>query len=273
MRTTLIFGCIFFLLFIGCNNIQEESIHGEVEHPRQQERQKQADEIYASYDDVKKVMKKCLLQEDYNGALEHLLEMENRYTARDTIGDIIFLMYYINLMLGKELEVSRDCEYFVEQMPSSLELVGVCLWASIFEMRMKNYHKAIEYLDKIELPDTELTDQQYDGLLYTIHITKAFAHLMLNEYEAGTKEYLMFLDVAKRLEGTTNLDHTSGFIDLMDKAIDRPDEYAIGMSDRPLPAPIPSPDDPDEIEIRVQYSPTLVSKIDGTVVATCTFGM
>jgi len=266
MRTILIFGFIFLVPFIGCNSVQDELIHYEMELPPEHELQEHTDLSYKSYDDYVKVVRVYLLRQNYDRALKYILKMENDYPDRYILEGDLFVKCFVNLMLDRGQDTSEDLENFSKQFPSP----ETYFFASLFEMRMKNIHKAIEYLDKIELSETELAERHDDGFFYTMHMTKAAALLMLNEHEAGKKEYKMFLDVAKRFEHIVPLDCSTGYINLIDKAIEKPDEYFIIIADLPLPAPIPCPDDPEKVQIFVQYHLNLISKIDNTVVATCT---
>lgn len=264
MRTILISGYICFFLLIGCNNVRDESTYHGVEHSTKHKLQEQTNTICESYDDCLESMRRCLLKKNYNKALEYLLKMENHCHERDIGGDAI-MKCYVNFMLDKWQEVSKDLEYLAELIPSP----KLFWFASIFEMRMKNYRKVIEYLDKIELSDTELTYPRYVGLLYTKHMQKATALLMLNEYETGKEEYQRFLDFAKHHEDTICLDLSTSYIDMMDRAIASPDEYAIVISDQPLPDPVPSAE-PGKVSVIIQYHLELISKKDNTVVATYT---
>ena len=268
MRTILVFGYICFLLLFGCNNVQNEPIRGDVDCSSECKPQEHTDLFCKSFDDDKTIVRELLLKKDYEKALEHLQEMEHRYPDRGTIAGTILIKNYINLMLGKEQEVSKDWEYLIDLIPSPK-----LFWlASAFEMRMKNYRKAIEYLDKIELSEIELTGQEYDRLLLSIHMAKAPALLMIDEYEAGKKEYQMFLYVLKRLEDENIFaaDLWAGYTDMMNKAIENPDEYVISIADQPLPDPVPSDDEPGKVSLIIQYHLELISKIDGVVVATYT---
>ena len=96
---------------------------------------------------------------------------------------------------------------------------------------------------------------------------------MLGEHEAGKKEYQMFLDVIKSTEDSLPVGPWTGYIDLLSKAIEKPDEYAIAISDQPLPAPIPSPDDPGKVQIVIQFNLDLIFRTDNTVVSTYTVGL
>jgi tetratricopeptide (TPR) repeat protein len=269
MKTTVIAGYIFLLLLIGCNNIQDAPARRDENSPLEYQPQEQTDMISVSYDECLRSMRRCLLKQDYNGALKYILQIENSYLDQENLAIYTFTKCYVNLMLDKKQEVSKDLEYLAEQTPSP-ELFWTYWCISTFEMRMKNYRKAIEYLDKIELPETELTRREYGGILLMIHITRASALLMLNEYESGKKEYQMFLDDLKHFGDFYSVDHFIDFINLMNKAIEQPDEYVVVISDQPLPGPIPAPDDPEKVEMAMKYYLDLVSRIDNTVVATYT---
>jgi len=277
MRTTLIFRWVFLLILIGCNT-QNRPTHCEEGHPLEHTRQNQTDAICESYDDCAKIVRERLLNKDYSGALEYMLKIENDYPDRapETLISDLFMKCYINLILDKKQDVTKDLAHMAslaEQRTPSSELFSLYWSISVFEMRMKNYHKVIEYLDKIELPATELTSQKFGSFLCTIHITKATAFLMLNEHESDEKEYQMFWEVAKRHEYFFPADLWTDYIDIMDKATNHPDEYVLIISDQTLPAPMPSADKPEKINVEVWYYFELISKIDNAVVATYTVKM
>ena len=249
-----------------------ESFSSQLDHIKGDLLERKQDVTPTSYEEYEMIIRECLLKEDYTYVLECLKNVEKYFNSHYQPKDVL-LRIFVETQLAKYQDAEDSLnildEYMVtltEQPPSAI--AGKHLLFSFISLRLKNYSKAIEYLDKIELANIKSESIECENFQLMIHMIKTVALLSLRDYETGQKEYSMFVNMIKKRGDISDL--FISYTNLIDRAIARPDEYFITVSDNPLPAPVPDVNNPKKVELEYKFCIELLSIHDNIVVATCT---